>query len=123
MELIRAFCGFSLASCAALLLLPEGTLRKTAALAFGLMTSLLWLDGLTHLELPEIDLSAPDSPLVATGTALNEQAIYEELLGRAAVSVTEPGADNIRKNYGGIHPANGLYADKSTDGVLATDTR
>lgn len=84
MELIRAFCGYSLAACAALLLLPEGSLRKTAALSFGLMTSLLWMDGLLQTELPDIHFTGAYSPLTHSGTALDERSVYEDLLTSAA---------------------------------------
>ncbi len=84
MELIRSFCGFSLAACAAQLLLPEGSLRKTAALAIGLMTSLLWLNGLLHAELPDISMHAGASALAATGTGIDQDSACGELISQAA---------------------------------------
>ena len=89
MDLIRAFCGYSLAACAALLLLPEGTLRKTAALSFGLMTSLLWMEGLLDTDLPEMHFTDSSTPLISSGTGLNEQIVYENLLTNAASSAAD----------------------------------
>ena len=66
MELIRTYAGFAMAASIALLLLPEGSLRKTAALAVGLLSTLLWLRGLESLPaLPAV--SAPASVLTETG--------------------------------------------------------
>ena len=84
MELIRSFCGFSLAACAAQLLLPEGSLRKTAALAIGLMTSLLWLDGLLPVEMPDLATQTSGSALTGSGAMISQDDVCGELLSKAA---------------------------------------
>lgn len=59
MELIREYAGLSMVCGAAMLLLPPGGLRRTAALAMGLVLMLFWLQGLTGLlHLP----AAPEVP-------------------------------------------------------------
>ena len=84
MELIRSFCGFSLAACAAQLLLPEGSLRKTAALSIGLMTSLLWLDGLLPVEMPDLATQTAGSALTGSGVMISQDDVCGELLSKAA---------------------------------------
>ena len=57
-QLLRTFSTLALISGAVLTLLPEGSLRKTAAMALGLMITLCWAQGLLKLlDLPDISPS------------------------------------------------------------------
>lgn len=57
-ELLRTFSALALISGAVLTLLPEGSMRKTAAMALGLMITLCWAQGLfALLDLPDISPS------------------------------------------------------------------
>lgn len=57
-ELLRTFSTLALISGAVLTLLPEGSMRKTAAMALGLMITLCWAQGLLKLlDLPDISPS------------------------------------------------------------------
>ena len=59
MELIRQYAGLAMVCGAAMLLLPAGGTRRTAALAMGLMIALFWFTGVKGLvRLPD----APDAP-------------------------------------------------------------
>ena len=85
MELISSFAAFALASCAALLLIPEGALRRTASLAFGLMGSLLWLNGLLHIELPDFTMD-PQPVFAVTGAAFSVSPALEAYERQLAAS-------------------------------------
>lgn len=52
MTLLKSFSTLALISSAVLMLLPEGSLRKTAALVIGLLLMLCWAEGLLAM-LPE----------------------------------------------------------------------
>lgn len=86
MSLLKTFAALALAAGAALTLLPEGSLRKTAALVIGLMLTLCWAEGLASL-LRATDAAAwpdaPDTPLATTGVALDQAA------GEAARNLAE----------------------------------
>ena len=60
MKLLIAFSALSMCSIALLALLPEGSLRKTALLAAGLLMAAMWLDQLPSfgLDLAWEDASA-----------------------------------------------------------------
>ena len=74
MALLRPFATMALISGALLMLLPEGSLRKTAALVMGLLLTLCWAEGLMGLlRLPETGL-APDTALSATGVTIQSAA-------------------------------------------------
>ena len=83
MTLLKAFAAMALLASALLMLLPEGSLRRTAALVMGLMLTLCWAEGLLALlRLPEGG-ALPDSALVPTGATL------ETLVGNPAPEVTQ----------------------------------
>lgn len=67
MELLRPFITLSLCCGLVLTLLPEGGLRRTAALVMGLIVTLCWMDGVLQLlELPAA-FPTPAAALVQTG--------------------------------------------------------
>ncbi len=76
LALLSGFAALSLLSGALLSLLPEGSLRRTASMAVGLMMLVYWAGGLQQLLQ---DLSCtfplPDSPLTATGLTLPEETV------------------------------------------------
>ena len=91
MALLKTFATLALISGALLMLLPEGSLRKTAALVMGLLLTLCWAQGLLDLlRLPQGEL-LPDT--VLSGTGISAQAAAEEaassLVQRLAPEVTQ----------------------------------
>ena len=94
MELIRSFAALSLACGAALLLLPEGSLRRTASLAMGLVLALCWLQGLMGLFRLNLDVDAPETILVPSAASPDASAALSALASHAAgtpVSVSVEG--------------------------------
>ena len=84
MELIRSFAALSLVCGAALLLLPEGSLRRAASLAMGLMLALFWLQGLTKLlRLPQL-AQAPATILAPSAAAPDAASALSALATHAA---------------------------------------
>lgn len=77
MTLLKTFATMALLSGALLMLLPEGSLRKTAALVMGLLLTLCWVEGLLALFRLPIGGAYPDTVLTATDTSV--QAIVDEL--------------------------------------------
>ena len=79
MELIRQYAGLSMVCGAAMLLLPRGKTRQTAALAMGLIIALFWCTGLRGmLRLPDV----PDAPASLLIPAPDAGADYAALLSR-----------------------------------------
>ena len=77
MALLKTFATMALIAGALLMLLPEGSLRKTAALVMGLMLTLCWAEGLMALfQLPEGGAYS-GTALTSTGTTV--QAIADDL--------------------------------------------
>ena len=74
MPLLKTFATLALISSALLVLLPEGSLRRTAALVMGLLLTLCWAQGLMDLfRLPD-PANAPDTALSPTGVTVQEVA-------------------------------------------------
>ena len=78
MALLKTFATLAILAGALLMLLPDGSLRRTAALVMGLLLTLCWAEGLAGLvDLPEGG-ALPDTPLSVTGmsvqTAANDAA-------------------------------------------------
>ena len=74
MSLLKTFATLALISGALLVLLPEGSLRRTAALVMGLMLTLCWAQGLMALlRLPEGG-DLPDTALSPTGVTVQQFA-------------------------------------------------
>lgn len=77
MALLQTFATLALISSALLVLLPEGSLRRTAALVMGLLLTLCWAQGLMALfQLPD-DGGMPETALAPTGVTV--QQIADEL--------------------------------------------
>lgn len=77
LELLRAFAGLTLLSGALLSLIPQGSLRRAAGMAVGLMMLMLWSQGLQELGLSMPGAIAADTPsppavLQPSGTGLSE---------------------------------------------------
>ena len=77
MTLLKTFATLALISSALLMLLPEGSLRRTAALVMGLLLTLCWAQGLLALFQPASGGPTPETPLAPTGVTV--QAIVDDL--------------------------------------------
>lgn len=84
MELIRSFAALALACGAALLLLPEGSLRRTASLALGLMLALCWLQGLMDWFHLGVTVEAPATVLAPSAAVPDASAALSALASHAA---------------------------------------
>ena len=74
MALLKTFATMALLSGALLMLLPEGSLRRTAALVMGLLLTLCWAEGIMNgLHWPDGG-SLPETPLSGTGTSVQTAA-------------------------------------------------
>ena len=84
MQLIMRFAAFSLASGVLMTLLPEGSLRRTASMALGLMLLMMWAEGLPKVLSLPVALTRPASALVPTASTLDaaEQAAADMILSR-----------------------------------------
>lgn len=78
MPLLKTFATMALIAGALLVLLPEGSLRRTAALAMGLLLTLCWAEGLMAWLRQPPDGALPDSALSPTGVTV--QQIADDLL-------------------------------------------
>lgn len=86
MALLKPFATMALISGALLMLLPEGSLRKTAALVMGLLLTLCWAEGLLALfRMPEGG-ALPDTALSPTGVTI--QSAAEDAAGQPTPEVT-----------------------------------
>ena len=86
MALLRTFAALALLSGALLMLLPEGALRRTAALVMGLLLTLCWAEGIAALiRLPEGG-ALPETVLSVTGTSVQDAA--DSLAHRLSPEVT-----------------------------------
>ena len=72
MALLKTFATLALISGALLVLLPEGSLRRTAALVMGLLMTLCWAEGLMAFLAWPPEGDVPDSALVPTGMTVQE---------------------------------------------------
>lgn len=72
MDLLKTFAALSLSGAVILSLLPEGSLRRTAAMAVGLLTLLCWAEGV--MALLSLDASAPSPSTVLTATGVDLDA-------------------------------------------------
>lgn len=73
LEVLAQFAALSLVSGLMLTLLPEGSIRRTASMAVGLLLLLFWMESLHDVvasltALP--DLSTPSTVLTSTGVSL-----------------------------------------------------
>lgn len=77
MVLLKHFAVLTLAAGMILSLIPEGSLRRTASMAAGLLMLLFWADGISVLisEAMNVTLSAPPpGPLTSTGSTVSQAA-------------------------------------------------
>ncbi len=72
MALLRTFAVLSLAGSVVLSLLPPGLMRRTAAMAIGLLTLLCWMQGLLSFFDVEAAALLPATVLAPTGYQLEE---------------------------------------------------
>ena len=84
MALLKTFATLALISGALLVLLPEGSLRRTAALVMGLLLTLCWARGLTDLLQPTQDTEPPDTALSPTGVTV--QTVADDLMPEVSES-------------------------------------
>lgn len=61
LDLVVTFCAFILACFIASMLMPEGSVKRTAVFAFGVLSMVLWLQGLFSLDIPSVQPSLPAS--------------------------------------------------------------
>ena len=74
MALLKTFATLALISSALLVLLPEGSLRRTASLVMGLLLTLCWAQGLLQwCQLPQGG-QLPDTALAPTGVTIQSFA-------------------------------------------------
>lgn len=74
MALLKTFATLALISSALLVLLPEGSLRRTAALVMGLLLTLCWAQGLLGLIQLPLGGDMPDTVLSSTGVTVQQIA-------------------------------------------------
>lgn len=77
MELLKRFAILTLAAGMILSMLPEGSLRRTASMAAGLMMLLFWADGISAILNSVMVLSVPEAPLTpltSTGSDVTQAA-------------------------------------------------
>ena len=72
MALLKTFATLALISGALLVLLPEGSLRRTAALVMGLLMTLCWAEGLMVFLAWPSEGTLPDTALTPTGVTVQE---------------------------------------------------
>ena len=77
MPLLKTFATLALISSALLVLLPEGSLRRTAALVMGLLLTLCWAQGL--LDLLQLSQGSDMPATVLSSTGVTVQQIAEDL--------------------------------------------
>ena len=74
LNLLSTFAALSLAGTVVLSLLPEGSLKRTASMAVGLLTLLCWAEGITSLFGIDWTLDAPSTVLTPTAISLETTA-------------------------------------------------
>ncbi len=87
-DLLHTFAALAMIASALAALLPEGSLRRTAALAIGLTVTLCWVQGLRQvIALPTLS-AAPDTALTASAAPAMDlsaaRAVYARRLSDAA---------------------------------------
>lgn len=74
-SILQSFAAFSLAGTLLLALLPEGAMRRTSAMAIGLLTLLFWTERLLSILPWAVDTSVTPSVLSSTGISLEAAAL------------------------------------------------
>ena len=72
MALLKTFVTLALISGALLVLLPEGSLRRTAAVGMGRLLTLCWAEGLMAFLAWPSEGDLPDTALAPTGMTAQE---------------------------------------------------
>ena len=72
MKAITTFAAMSLAGTVMLSLLPEGGIKRTAAMAIGMLTLLCWAEGIAGLLGLDFTIPMPQTPLVSTTVSLSQ---------------------------------------------------
>lgn len=78
MQTLASFAALSMAGTVLLSLLPDGGLRRTAAMVIGLMTLMCWAEDILALfgrELPTVTASGALSPTSLTLQSMEEDAL------------------------------------------------
>lgn len=75
MPLLIAFSALSMAGTVVLSLLKDGGMKRTAALAIGLLTLMCWAEGIAALLGIELELDAPDTLLTPTAYSVRDAEI------------------------------------------------
>ena len=88
MHLLTTFAAFSLAGTVVLSLLPEGSLKRTASMAVGLLTLLCWAEGIASLFGFECPASIPSTVLMPTTVSVETAATAAAIALSSALEVT-----------------------------------
>ncbi len=86
-QLLATFSAFSLAGTVALSLLPEGSLKRTAGMAIGLLTLLCWAEGVASLFKAAWATELPSTVLVPTAVSVDTASAAAEASLAAAWEV------------------------------------
>ena len=71
MRTLATFAALSMAGTVILSLLPEGSMKRTAGMAIGLLTLLCWAESISSLLGLEFTLDKPDTALVPTAYSMD----------------------------------------------------
>ena len=74
LNMLTTFAALSLCGTVVLSLLPEGSMKRTAGMAVGLLTLLCWAEGITALLGFDFMVEAPASVLAPTAVSVEEAA-------------------------------------------------
>ena len=74
MQLLTQFAALSMAGTMLLSLLPDGSMKRTAGMAVGLLSLLCWADGVAQLLSIELTAEFPVSVLAPTMLSLKDAA-------------------------------------------------
>lgn len=76
MQLLTTFASLSIIGTVLLTLIPSGSIRRTAAMAVGLLTLLCWAEGVCALLGIELSPAAPAGILVPTDTSVEDASSH-----------------------------------------------
>ena len=74
MQMLANFAAMSLIGTVLLSLLPEGSMKRTAAMAIGLLTLLCWAEGIADLLGWQHDIKTPETALVPAAITIEDMA-------------------------------------------------
>ena len=119
MELLKAivtFSSFTLACSVALMLLPEGTVKRTVLFSFGIISMLLWLQGLGSLELPD-GMQSPAPVLLESSVGLPDSAALAECERVLSARASETAGFPARVDLDGSVPIISLIPAPCSDAI------